>query len=139
MTLDSDLLTAYENADYVILTKPALILKIGEHSPRLDELLVANGAATAAFVTPANPLGERQPAAENHAAMATLEDLIAAAGYPFYPGEGRDPDGRWPAEPSFLIVGIYRSNAEALGRLFKQNAIVFAVMGKAPELVLLAV
>jgi len=35
-----------------------------------------------------------------------------------------------------LVIGIYRANAEALGRIFGQNAIVFVEKGKAPELVI---
>ncbi len=60
----------------------------------------------------------------------------AAAGYPHYWGEGRDPFGAW-AEPSFLVIGIYRANAEALAQLFEQNAIVFCEVGRAPELIVL--
>ena len=68
--------------------------------------------------------------------MTVSPDLIAAAGYPWRAGEGREPDGSW-REPSRLVIGIYRENAEALGRLFGQNAIVFMEKGAAPELVLL--
>ena len=68
--------------------------------------------------------------------MKALEGLLAAAGYPRYPGEGRNAAGTW-REPSVLAVGIYRANAEALGRLFGQNAVVFIEKGRAPELLLL--
>jgi hypothetical protein len=36
-----------------------------------------------------------------------------------------------------LAIGISRENAEAAGRAFGQNAIVFAEKGKPPELVVL--
>jgi glycine/D-amino acid oxidase-like deaminating enzyme len=88
-------------------------------------------------VTAANPRSEKKSAAENAAALALLDQVIAAAGYPWRAGEGREPDGAW-AEPSRLVMGIYRENAEALGRLFGQNAIVFVEKGAAPELVVLA-
>ena len=52
-------------------------------------------------------------------------------------GEGRDPEGDWPAEPSVLAVGISRHEAEVIGRSYEQNAIVFIERGKAPELVAL--
>lgn len=137
MTLKQELIDAYLDADYVVFTDPELVLKIGEPSARLDALLEQAGAAGAAFVSAANPRGERRDDAENTAAASALDDLVAAAGYPRHPGEGRDPQGRWPAEPSLLVLGIYRDNAEALGRLFGQNAIVFVENGRAPELVLL--
>ena len=135
--MDTELIEAYENADYAIFVDPPLILKVGEPSPRLDELMQAEGTATAAYITAANPHSVRQSAAENKEANAALADLIGASGYPWRAGEGRDPDGRWPAERGFLIFGIYKKNAELLGRLFRQNAIVFIELEKAPQLVLL--
>jgi len=54
------------------------------------------------------------------------------------PGVGRDPRGEWPAEPSVLVLGISRREAEILGRSYEQNAVVFVERGGAPELVLLA-
>jgi hypothetical protein len=68
--------------------------------------------------------------------MAALDGMLAAAGYPRYPGEGRAADGSW-REPSVLAVGMYRANAEALGKLFGQNAVVFIEKGKPAELLLL--
>ena len=137
MTVSPDLIAAYENADYVVLAEPELVLKIGEPSARLDALLQSEHSSTAAFVTAANPRSEKKSAAENAAALAVLDQLIAAAGYPWRAGEGREPDGSW-REPSRLVIGIYRENAEALGRLFGQNAIVFMEKGAAPELLVLA-
>ena len=141
MPLSPDLIARYENADYVVFGAtsgaPELVLRIGEPSARLDKLLAAEGATTAAYITAANPRGEQKTEAENAAAVITLHELVVAAGYPRHPGEGRDPEGRWPPEPSLLIVGIYRANAQKLGRLFEQNAIVFVQKGGAPELVVL--
>jgi len=132
-----ELLEAYEAADYVVFGEPEFVLKIGEPSARLDALLQSEHSSTAAFVTAANPRSEKKSAAENAAALALLDQVIAAAGYPWRAGEGREPDGGW-VEPSRLVMGIYRENAEALGRLFGQNAIVFVEKGAAPELVVLA-
>jgi hypothetical protein len=137
MPLAPELLAAYENADYVVFTEPQLVLRVGERSARLDALLESRGATTAAFITAANPQGRRRGAIKNEFATAALHELIDASGYPGYAGEGRDPDGRWPAEPSVLVIGIYRDNAEKLGRLFQQNAIVFIEKGRPPELVAL--
>jgi putative PIN family toxin of toxin-antitoxin system len=100
----------------------------------LERLLEEHGAASAAFVTAANPRGEQRAAAANDAAMAALRTSLA---WPWLPAEGRDPAGRWRAEPSVLLLGISRREAEALGRRLEQNAIVFVEKGSAPELVLL--
>jgi len=135
--ISRELATAYEDADYVVFGEPEFVLKIGERSARLDALLETEHSSTAAFVTAANPRSEKKSAAENAAALAVLDQLVAASGYPWRAGEGREPDGSW-REPSRLVMGIYRENAEALGRLFGQNAIVFVEKGRAPELLLLA-
>lgn len=132
-----ELIEAYEAADYVVFEEPELVLKIGEPSRRLDALLEQEGAGSAAFVTAANPRSEKKSPKENAEALEALDQLIRAAGYPWRKAEGREPDGGW-VEPSRLVLGIYRDNAEALGRLFGQNAIMFVEKGKAPELLVLA-
>ena len=138
MSVPEELKQAYENADYAVFFEPELVLRIGEPSERLDRLMLAAEVATAAFITACNPRSEQRADAENRAAAEALEGLVTAAGYPRHRGEGRDPDGLHPPEPSLLILGILRANAEALGRLFGQNAIVFVERGRAPELVFLS-
>lgn len=133
MLLSPELIAAYERADYVVHDR--FTLKIGRRSAALDALLEAHAASSATFVTPANPRGERRSEAENQAATEALQ---ASLSYPAYRGEGRDPEGRWPAEPSLLVVGMPRGEAEALGRAYRQNAIVFVEKGGAAELVMLA-
>lgn len=88
-------------------------------------------------MTAANPRG--MPADPDDNALSTEALLVAQreAGYACIPGVGRDPRGEWPAEPSVLVLGISRREAEILGRGYEQNAIVFIEKGAAPELVLL--
>ena len=136
MPISPQLLDAYTKADYVVFSDRPVVVRVGEKNAALDELIKAEGASTAAFVTAANPRGEKRPEKENGVANAALQSFVQAAGYPHFWGEGRDPLGRW-AEPSFLVIGIYRANAEALGQLFEQNALVFCEAGRAPELVTL--
>jgi glycine/D-amino acid oxidase-like deaminating enzyme len=137
MTIPPKLMDSYNEADYIVFAEPEFVLKIGEPSPRLDALLEQEGATTAAFLTAANPRSKPQSPAQNASALSALDQLVAAAGYPWRAGEGREPDGSW-VEPSRLVMGIYRENAEALGRLFGQNAIVFIEKGGPPELLVLA-
>src|SRR5262245_46636383 len=132
MSLTPQLIEAYEQALYALDAGP--VLRIGVQDPELDHLLDMHGAVTAAFVTAANPRGEARPTVENAAAMAALR---ASLEWPGLAGEGRDPAGRWSPEPSVLVLGIPRPQAEALGRRLEQNAIVFVEKGGAPELVVL--
>ena len=136
MPISPEQLDAYTKADYVVFSDRQVVLRVGKKNEQLDELINAEGAKTAAFVTAANPRGEKRSEKENGVANAALQSFVQAAGYPHFWGEGRDPVGSW-AEPSFLVIGIYRANAEALGQLFEQNAIVFCEVGRAPELVIL--
>ena len=137
MALDPDLIAAYEKAHYVVFGEPELVLRIGEPNPRLDALLEEDGAETAAYITPANPRGERWGREENLAALQTFHESMRESSYACHVGEGRDPQGEWPAEPSLLIVGISRPAAEVLGEKLEQNAIVFIARGRAPSLILL--
>lgn len=138
MTIDPGLLAAYLAAEYLVFSEPAIALRIGERSEALDGLLEDAGAETAAFVTAANPGGKPADPGEN--AISTEALLLAQreAGYVCIPGVGRDPRGEWPAEPSVLVLGISRREAEILGRSYEQNAVVFVERGGVPELVLLA-
>jgi hypothetical protein len=136
MAISAEQLDAYRKADYIVFSEPRVVLRIGARNPALDELIATEGATTAAFITAANPRGEKRSEKENGVANAALQSFVAAAGYPHFWGEGRDPFGSW-SEPSFLVIGIYRANAEALGQLFEQNAIVFFEIGRAPELIIL--
>jgi hypothetical protein len=135
--LRPDLLAAYQKALYVVHGAPELVIRIGERNEDLDALLEADGLDTAAYLTAANPGGELQSKMENELACAALHQALADAGCICYVGEGRDPEGDWPAEPSILALGISRHEAEVIGRSYEQNAIVFIERGRAPELVVL--
>ena len=52
-------------------------------------------------------------------------------------GIGIDPSGEWPAEKSFLALGLDLETSRALGREFGQNAIVWAGADAIPRLILL--
>jgi hypothetical protein len=136
MAVSPELLDAYRSAEYVVFADANVVVRVAQNNSDLDALISAEGANTAAFITAANPRGERRSDMENGVANAALQNFVAAAGYPHFWGEGRDPKGGW-SEPSFLVIGIYRANAEALGQLFEQNAIVFCELGHAPELIIL--
>lgn len=138
MALPPDLEKSYRQALYVVFGAPDLVLRIGEQNATLDEILDEEGAESAAYLTAANPGGVLQDERSNALSAAALHQVLADAGYTCYLGEGRDPSGEWPAEPSVLAVGISRHEAEVIGRSYEQNAIVFIEQGKAPELVELA-
>src|SRR5258708_19708006 len=120
----SEQVDAYRNADYVVFADREFVLRIGEPSTVLDELMQGEGATTAAFITAANPRGERRADSENGAANAALQNFVATAGYPHYWGDGRDPFGSW-SEPSFLVIATYPATPHPLPPLFHPNPILF--------------
>ncbi len=142
MALPPELVQAYRKAIYVVsapaASVPEIVLMIGEPNADLDELLDAEDAASGVFVTAANPHSRRQGAAENAEAFLRMNTLLAPTRYRRFAAEGRDPDGKWPAERGVFIAGMPRAEAQALGRALGQNAVVFVERGRAPELLLLA-
>jgi len=137
MPLDPALRLAYERAIYVVFASPGVEFRIGEPSELIDAMMAMNRVRSAAFVSASDAQGA--PSDENR---RRLDDFILRAqtsglAYRVYQGEGRDPQGKWRAEPSLLIMGIPRAEAEALGRRLEQNAIVFIEKGRAPELIVL--
>ena len=137
MPISQSLVAAYCAAHYVVFGEPDIVLKVGEPNRELDALLAARRATCAAFVSAANPHGERRGVVANVVAFYSLKYRLKKSHYVFFEGEGRDPTGEWRPEGSVLVVDISREEAEALGNRFEQNAIVYAEKGGSPELVLL--
>ena len=140
-TLDPALRAAYQRAIYAIFASPGVEFRIGQPSDILDAMMTMNRVRCAAFVSSANVRGVSTPENERRLAdfllSSQLDDLKPSGKYRIFRGEGRDPDGKWTAEPSVLIMGIPRDEAESLGRRLEQNAIVWIEKGQPPELVVL--
>ena len=81
-----------------------------------------------------NPGSVTLTAQENAARQRQLENSVPDLGFVSYPGEGIADDGRWPPEPSLLILGIGRDGAKRLGREFGQLAIVYGEARREAEL-----
>jgi uncharacterized protein len=135
VALSPELLASYRRTHYVVFF-PEIVIRVGEPNRALDELIAPSGRA--AFVTAANPGSERRSDEENRLLVAALHETLDAAGRFYLEGEGRDPDGEWPPEPSLLVLGIAREEAARLARGFAQNAFVWCEPGSAPELVVVA-
>lgn len=102
------------------------VLRHGEHSTALEACHAAFRVSGSAYITAWNPGSESMSLEENEAAQARLEAELTALNYLFLRGEGVDPTGSWPGEPSVLVLGISGSVAQRLGLAFGQNAIVVA-------------
>ena len=134
-SVDDELIQAYIATDFQVNTDPTFILKIGDYSAELSEVYRQHNCKVSAYITAWNPLGKTLSNLENKSLNNALKDSISDK-YKFIEGVGLDPDGKWPSEESFLVLGANREDAMQLVRKFKQNAIVFNE-DKVPELIML--
>lgn len=130
-------INAYLAADYTVFADKPFVLKIGQVSLELAQCFKLNQTDSAAFITAWNPLGEPTPDAENHATQQKLLARIKTESLPYLDGEGHDPSGQWPGEPSLLVFGISLEAARKLASEFRQNGIVYAGSDATPQLILL--
>jgi hypothetical protein len=111
-----------------------LRIRIGEHHPALDEVLPSGGGHCWCFVTAWNPASKPLGTAENNARNAELAAALKSESLTFYAGRGRDPQAKWPAEESFLVLDLAREAARTLGLRYGQNAVVWGEAGGPAEL-----
>lgn len=138
MTLPDELLTAYRRTHYTVTTPAGtLVLRIGEPSAALDQLLDSRDCLDWAYLTACNP-GSRMLSAEaNMRRQQALESRLATEGFVFYRGVGipdAEQDGHWPPEASVLVLDIDPDRATRLARRYGQLAFVGGRRGEAPLL-----
>ncbi len=133
-----ELAEAYRRTEFRVSDRGwEFVLRHGEHCRALKECHAAFGVTCSAYITAWNPRSEPMSREENEAAQAQLEAKINAMGHPFLRGEGVDPTGSWPGEPSVLVLGISGNDAQRIGRAYGQNAIVVAGRDAAARVVML--
>lgn len=123
-TLAETTIQAYLQAEYRIHAEPPFSLRVGRQSEALQALYTKTGTASAAFITPYNPLGHLLSKHENQLRLAELQNSLEAQGRLFLPAEGLDPQGEWPPEKGVLMLGIAPEQAQEVGRKFRQNAVL---------------
>ncbi len=136
--MSPELEKAYRDTRYWVFADPdRFFLTIGARSRDIHGLFDRFSVRTAAFITAYNPYSEAASEAENEQVQGTLKADLELLSKVILSGEGAGADGNWPPEPSFLAMGLSRREAEALGRKYKQNAIVWVSGDCVPELVML--
>jgi len=130
--ISPQLIKAYRQAQYVInLPGNPITLCIGQINSELSEFMSKEMVRTAAFITAFNPYSEDLSEGDNEAAQRRLIADLRALNVAFISGEGRDPDGRWPGEPSLLALGISIQDAETLADRYGQNGFIWVGTGDA--------
>jgi hypothetical protein len=100
-------------------------------------LFADSGVTCGAFVTAYNPRGTEQSKAANTKAHAELTAKLRQLGHQAIEGSGSEKGSKWPAERSYFAQGMALEPAEAIGRHFDQDAIVWVGPDEVPQLILL--
>jgi hypothetical protein len=136
--MQSGLVSAYRATDYTARGNGSLVvMRIGHHSLAADRLLARMHATSGAFITAWNPFGKALSTRVNQRWSCELKRDLGVRGVAFVDGEGRGITGEWPAEASLLAFGLSRREASAIGRRYRQNAVVYVPQGRPAELVML--
>lgn len=128
----SEIIESYNQAEYFVdeIGQP---IRVGEINAEVENLLQKFNVSSWSFITAWNPLSVEFSAEENLQRNQKLKEDLTD--YRIFEGEGRDSQGLWTPERSFLILGISRSQAKNLGVKYGQRAILFGEKNKPCELV----
>jgi hypothetical protein len=138
--IDPAKIAAYQDTDYVVRVRSGhFVLRIGQVSPELQALYAETGKSSALFITAFNPEGALQADMLNEAAHDALRNALSVLTDVLFEGEGRgtEDNAGWPAEKSFLALGIDQEESARLGRQFRQDAVVRAGPDGVPQLLIL--
>ncbi len=136
MGTTESLKAAYMQTTYRVSSADGPIdIRIGVRNTSLDRLLAAYQVHEWAFVTASNPRSQVLPGCDNARRNADLEQMLRDEGLAYLQGSGVPADSAWPAERSFLVLGVNKTEAIAIARHWEQHAIVCGTLGGAPQLV----
>jgi hypothetical protein len=135
MPLTPELLELYLATRYTAATPGGeVVIRIGQRHAAVDLLLERLGERSCAYLTACNPRSRALDPEQNRARQAALASELEGR-YTCFEGEGVAADGSW-REPSLLVIGISRGEANRLAEHWGQNAFVWGEIGGAAELIL---
>jgi hypothetical protein len=136
--MQSALVSAYRATDYVAQSDGwVVVIRIGYRSLAVDRLLARMHARSGVFIAAWNPFSKKLSFKANEHWDRELKRYLSVRGFAFVEGEGRGRTGEWTPEASVLAFGISRVEASAIGRRYRQNAVVYVPQGRPAELVML--
>lgn len=135
--IPASIIEAYRQTDYRVRAPRPFTLKIGRASQALLRLHTQQGVGSSAFITACNPYSRMLTEDENAERQQRLGEALTREGWRYLLGSGKHISGPWPAEASFLVLGMGRDEACRVAEAFEQNAFVFCAEDGIPQLVLL--
>lgn len=126
---------AYTATTYrAIAPKGDILIRIGVHNPDLDVLLNQYGVGSWAFITAWNPASVVLSLSQNQQRHSQMISHLDHRHIPYLDGMGVGDDTDWQPEKSVLALGLNREDAQEIGVLFGQNAVVYGEYKGKPEL-----
>jgi hypothetical protein len=135
--IDPTLIRAYRETEYRVFGEARFTLSIGESSAELVMVHRRHGVDCSAFITACNPFSRSVDEGMNRNLQTALADELTDRELVFMPGAGQHPSNSWPAEASFLVMGLDLETAKALGVRYQQNAFVWNGADGIAQLILL--
>jgi Protein of unknown function (DUF3293) len=136
-TIPLDLIQAFRETAYRVDAPEPFVLSVDKRSESLEKLYATHSVSSCAFITAWNPYSESFSAEDNSTRQTRLAKDVRALGLKLIEGEGNHPNGLWPGEASYLILGLSLDEAQKLGQQYQQNAILWCGADAIPRLVLL--
>ena len=135
--IDQGSIQAYVVTNYHVHGATPFALNIGVANAALVALHTSHSVKSSAYVTACNPFSQALDDSVNDARQAVLAGELQHRSLSYIEGIGQHPRNGWMGEPSFLVLGLSREAAKAIGNRHEQNAIVWCGPDAVPELVLL--
>ena len=132
--MEQSLIDSFYETEFHVLQND-VIIKIGQINPALDRLLDDYNATVWAYITPWNPYCTPLSEQENMDRLLKLKRKLED--YTVLEGCAKSSDISFQPERCYLITGISREDAEALGKEFQQYAIITGKKGNPAELIIL--
>ena len=122
--VDEALKEIYLRTTYVAFTPIGEIhIRIGHDNHLLDQLLKNHGVNNWCFITAWNPYSATASMEYNLRWNFALEQELKQS-FVVFGGLGKGEDSGWPAEESFLVLGISPTESMSFAKKYQQNAIV---------------
>ena len=136
--ISPDLIDSYKAAEYrANIHTNTTTLRIDQYSASLNEIFLISNHQYAAFITASNPLSQQLKPHVNQTRNTQLRKVLTQYTNLIFEGASIDPTKLWPAEQSFLALGLNIKVAKVLGKQFDQNAVVWIDTDAIPRLILL--
>ncbi len=135
-TIPRSIVKAFQHAHYKVFAPgDHFTAHLGEYCDAMARLMAHHGRNTVSILTAFNPDAKTGDPQENQRAQQSLLEEIRKLDAPCVPGQNQAADGDGPSEPTWIVLGLSRDQAQRLARQFRQLAFVFADDCAKPRLV----